>query len=69
MRRFQQFLESNDDVRYCKDLGLRGIHKLIFRGVGGRTILLKDAELIVKVHPHDKILIVGENDVISATSP
>lgn len=60
MRRFQQFLESNEDVRYCKDISLRGIHKLILRGIGGHTILRKDAELIVKVHPNDKILNVGE---------
>lgn len=72
VRRFQQFLTSDADVRYCEDLGLRENHRIFYRGVGGRTIsgiLREDASFIEKVKPHNIILIVGGNDVRRATSP
>uniref|UniRef100_A0A8W8NUD9 SGNH hydrolase-type esterase domain-containing protein n=1 Tax=Magallana gigas TaxID=29159 RepID=A0A8W8NUD9_MAGGI len=71
VRRFQQFLVSNEDVRYCEDLGLRANHRIFYRGVGGRTIsdiLREDASFIEKVKPRNIILIVGGNDVRRATS-
>lgn len=71
VRRFQQFLVNNVDVRYCEDLGLRANHRIFYRGVGGRTILgilREDASFIEKVKPRNIILIVRGNDVRQTTS-
>lgn len=72
VRRFQQFLTSDADVRYCEDPGLRENHRIFYRAVGGRTIsgiLREDASFIEKVKPHNIILIVGGNDVRRAILP
>lgn len=71
MRRFQQFLVSNEDVRYCEDLGRRANHRIFYIEVEGRTIsgiLRENGSFIEKVKLRNIILIVGANDVRCATS-
>lgn len=69
MRRFQQFLLSDADVkRYSEDLGQRANHteRIFYRGVGCLTIsgfLREDASFIENVKPRNIILIVRGNDV------
>lgn len=55
--RFHQFLQDDEDVRFCEDMGLGEAHQIYFRGRKISDLVKYDGDLIYRIKPEHIIII------------